>query len=464
MLEKYKIIKKLGSGGTSTVYLAEHRILHSLRVIKCIKKKKDQNALQEARILSQLHHSRIPLLYDWEEDEERIYLVMEYYDGQSLNSYIRTQKEVNEERILQFSLQICEVIHYLHSQKNSILYLDLKPDNILVSGQGIKIIDFGCAVFKNDVPTMQKMVGTIGYAAPEQYNGCQIDERTDLYGIGMVMYYMVTGEMIRPDKVIPSISWKTHCSRRLGEIIERCIQENPRMRYGSIDQLQLALAKLQKKLRKKQGCKRKTSLTIAVAGTQHKVGTTHVALTLSKYCKKYMGKTLYVECNDQHHAEQIINWKGNFTLQEGVYVSPCLHLLPRASLPMDAMNQYAIQIREYGIICNENIQEFQSAQIRILVTMGKPWELKSGTSLFPAGGYNGLTLVNLVSSREFMEICQKENRKQMVRLPYLPEVLIPHYDRTIWNLLQRILEDELQRLESEQGKRDVVSENTTLER
>ncbi|HAB59375.1 MAG TPA: hypothetical protein DCE48_01445, partial [Lachnospiraceae bacterium] len=106
MLERYQLIKKLGSGGTSTVFLAEHRLLHSLRVIKCRSKNKivNQNSLKESIILSQLHHSRIPVMYDWEEDDQNTYLIMEYCDGQSLKSLIRTRESISEERILQFSL------------------------------------------------------------------------------------------------------------------------------------------------------------------------------------------------------------------------------------------------------------------------------------------------------------------------------------------------------------------------
>lgn len=446
LLERYQLIKKLGSGGTSTVFLAEHRLLHSLRVIKCRSKSKivNQNSLKESIILSQLHHSRIPVMYDWEEDDQNTYLILEYCGGQSLKSLIRTEESISEERILQFSLQICEVIQYLHNQENPILYLDLKPDNILVSEQGITLIDYGSARYKDEDKEREAIAGTIGYAAPEQYSGGVLDERTDIYGIGMVMYFMVTGCLFTNNCAhIENVDLKGRCSSGLKTIINRCTRENPGLRYQSMKQVLLALSKMHKKRTKNNICKKTTSLTVAVAGVQTKVGVTHVALTFNKYLNHYLGKSLYIERNSSKHCIDIINSKGDFTLENEVYVSKYLRILPCISNDTSEWQKnYDTVVLDYGVFNAENKEEFERADLRLIVITSKPWEL-SNSIQNTIRGFNKqvIILMNLTSSREYEYVLANKSFELVYRIPYIPDLLFYDYDKVIWELIYAMLTD-----------------------
>lgn len=449
MLERYQLIKKLGSGGTSTVFLAEHRLLHSLRVIKCRSKNKivNQNSLKESIILSQLHHSRIPVMYDWEEDDQNTYLIMEYCDGQSLKSLIRTRESISEERILQFSLQICEVIQYLHNRENPILYLDLKPDNILVCEHGVTLIDYGSARYKDEDRNKEAIAGTIGYAAPEQYAGGILDERTDIYGIGMVMYFMVTGCLFENNcSYIENVDLKGRCSSGLKNIINRCTRENPGLRYQSMKQVILALSKMQKRRTKNNMCKKTTSLTIAVAGVQTRVGVTHVALTFNKYLNQFLGESLYIERNSSKHCIDIINSKGDFILENEVYVSKELRILPCVvGEDKESASNYETVILDYGVLNDDNREEFAKADLHLLVVTCKPWEIreisKSIQDILQSFDKPVAVMLNLTSSREYEYVLASKNFDQVYRIPYTPDLLFPNYDKSIWELIYAILTD-----------------------
>ncbi|WP_310604422.1 serine/threonine protein kinase [Anaerosporobacter sp.] len=444
MLEKYQVIKKLGTGGTSTVFLAKHRFLHSLRVIKCRSKSDsiNQHSLKESIILSQLHHSRIPAMYDIEEDERNTYLIMEYCDGKSLKSLIRTGEVISEERILQLSLQICEVIQYLHNQKNPILYLDLKPDNILVSGQEITLIDYGSARYKNEDKVIEVVAGTIGYAAPEQYTGGVLSEKTDIYGIGMVMYSMVTGVVfVSKDSYIENVDLKGRCSKQLKKIINRCIKENPKLRYQGIEQVITALSKIQK--RGNNNCKAITSLTIAVAGVQTRVGTTHIALAFNKYLNQFSGRSLYIENNSSGHSIALINSKGNFNLENGIYVSKYLQILPCVvEQTSEFAKEYDTVIVDYGILTEENRQEFAQADICLLVMTSKPWEMSSlMQDRIQSIGKPVVLLLNLTSLKEYEYVLMNIHARFVYRIPYISDILLDSCDKSVWELLHTMLMD-----------------------
>lgn len=452
MLDNYRIIRKLGTGGTSTVYLVEHQLLHSLRVMKCMKKDSSygNNFVEESRMLSQLHHERIPIMYEWEVDDQNYYIIEEYFDGESLKSYILNQEHISEDSIVRFSLQICEVIRYLHTLENPIIYLDMKPENILVTSQGIKLIDFGSSRYKNDKRERSVITGTIGYAAPEQYVDGNLDEKTDIYGIGMIMYFMATRTILSNITCIEHIDKECTYSRRFSYVIDRCIQKDPSHRYLSVEKLMQELNKLIKRYDKSKECCRSTSLSIAVAGLQPKVGTTHIALAISKYLNHIVGPSIYIEKNKSMHIADVINWKGDFKEQDGLYVSSYLKVLPYNMHHSEVDNEeqfykgYIAVVKDYGILQDNSIDQFVEADMCFLVTLSKPWEVKSSLLMETRRliQHSNL-LVNLTTDTEFQEILDKEQVENIYRIPYIGNLLIDKYDTYVWNTIHTILLDSL---------------------
>ena len=196
----------------------------------------------EPNILKKLNHPSLPHIIDIEEGETNIYIIEDYIDGKSLDKRLKTEKRFDEETVINWSKQLCDVLIYLHNQKpNPIIYRDMKPANIIVTKENrVKLIDFGIArEFKIENDSDTTYMGTRGYAAPEQYGSSQTDQRTDIYSLGVTMYHLITGKS--PNE--PPYEFKKireidpNFSEGMEYIINKCIQNDPTKRYQSMEEL-----------------------------------------------------------------------------------------------------------------------------------------------------------------------------------------------------------------------------------
>ena len=197
---------------------------------------------------------------------------MDYIEGKSLKEVLAREGAQSQERTLLWGKQLCGVLSYLHEQEPPVIYRDMKPSNIMVQPDGsLKLIDFGTARELRDVYAEDDTIclGTPGYAAPEQWEGCgQTDARTDIYCLGMVLYEIVTGQ--GPEKTFcdrkPVQLQKPGLSAGLEEILRKCTQRDPGQRFQSCRELIYALEhyrEMDLRWRKKQ--KRRLSLFLAAA-------------------------------------------------------------------------------------------------------------------------------------------------------------------------------------------------------
>lgn len=241
---KYQLCRVLGRGRSATVYLAKHTALEEYRAVKQVSKNcmNYERFRQEALILKDIRHPGIPIVYDLEEDESFHYLIEEFLEGDSLYALISDGGHFSKAMTIRYGIQICRLVSILHSARpNPILYLDLQPKNLLVCKDTVKLVDFNHAVYLHEARHIKRRYGTVGCAAPEQYTDDALSERTDIYAIGAVLYYMLTGAFpeqaaLRPDiRIDPDIAY----------IIETCLRREPEERYESADQLGKALEKLQ---------------------------------------------------------------------------------------------------------------------------------------------------------------------------------------------------------------------------
>lgn len=237
---RYMLVAEIGKGGMSTVFLAKDLHLDTYWAVKLIntQAKLDIEVYKkEVELLSTLNHSNIPRIVDRIEIENDYYVVMDFIDGVSLTNHVKANGPLTEEVAIYYTIMICEVVDYLHHAKlNPIIYSDMKPDNIMLNKMGgISLVDFGIA--KECIRgTKLKGVslGTRGYAAPEQYNksSLMLDERTDIYGIGATLYFMITGITPgNPNDAINSIT------EGLEYIICKCCQNEPSKRYNNCNEL-----------------------------------------------------------------------------------------------------------------------------------------------------------------------------------------------------------------------------------
>ncbi len=278
---KYEILKLIGKGGMSKVYLAMDNNLNKQWAIKeIVREARDRNnevivqsAIAEANMMKKLDHPCLPRIVDIINHDNVIYVVMDYIEGEPLSKILQQDGAQPQEVVLEWAESLCGVLEYLHSQNPPIIYRDMKPANVMLQPNGnIKLIDFGIArEYKEHNLEDTVALGTKGYAAPEQFGGRgQTDARTDIYCLGVTLYHLLTGHnpCDPPYKLNPLREMNPNLSAGLENIIIKCTQLNPADRYDSCAELLYALRHLEESdegYRKKQ--KRKIGLFFGMLAT-----------------------------------------------------------------------------------------------------------------------------------------------------------------------------------------------------
>lgn len=239
---KYEVIKILGKGGMGTVYLCKNIRLENLWAIKEVKKdfKNNRDILSEPNILKNLRHSGIPRIVDIFYEKNNFYMVQDYIEGQTLKEYVKENGFMEADNICKVTSCICDIIAYLHSLNPPIIYRDLKPSNIMITPEEkVFLIDFGISkIYKVHDKNHTTYIGSKGYAAPEQYGFGQSCRQTDIYGIGMVMYFMATGkDSYTGLEPLMENNYDKTVDSDLRKIIRKCVQIHIENRYQSIESL-----------------------------------------------------------------------------------------------------------------------------------------------------------------------------------------------------------------------------------
>ena len=240
---KYEILKEIGRGGMSIVYLAMDKHLNKQWAVKEIRKKGNgkndeivvNSLLAEANMMKKLDHPSLPRIVDIIDNGITIYVVMDYIEGESLDKILNEYGAQPEELVINWAKQLCDALSYLHSQKPSIIYRDMKPANVMLKPEGnIKIIDFGIArEYKEQNLADTTVLGTKGYAPPEQYSG-QTDPRSDIFALGMTIHHLLTGVDPRNGEPYASVrQWNPELSEGIEIIIDRCVEPAAENRYQS---------------------------------------------------------------------------------------------------------------------------------------------------------------------------------------------------------------------------------------
>ncbi len=325
--DKYHIIEYIGKGRWGRVFLAENLKIGNRWAVKEISLTSDLrvNLQAEPEILKILNHRSLPRIIDVIRSDDFLYIIEDYFEGRNLSELIQYRDLCSENNVITWGKQLCEILIYLHNLKpNPIIYRDMKPSNIIIdSDNNVKLIDFGIArEFRSDQDSDSTFIGTIGYAAPEQYSiGTKADERTDVYGLGVTLYHVLTG--IKPghnsQRIVPVREGDSSLSAEIEKIIIRCTQQNPDDRYQSAQELLTDLeninsirrlnaegffARLRRTLQKPN---RKKSLfadnfigtvVIAVGGTNRGVGCTYTSIALASFLRRQDCKVAVVEKNE----------------------------------------------------------------------------------------------------------------------------------------------------------------------
>ncbi len=247
-IRNYEIVASLGAGGMGVVYKARDVNLDRPVALKflppqaCGEQEKSR-LLREARAASTLDHVSIGTIYGIEEDGGQLFIAMAYYDGETLTERVR-RGPLAPASAVRFAVQIAEGLAQAHAK--GIVHRDVKPSNILITNEGVlKILDFGLA----QIPSAETLtetgttVGTAAYMSPEQATGKEVDGRTDVWSLGVLLYEMVTGTQPFRGPNIPAVLYKivhdapppmTGAPLELEQVILRCLARDVAERYGSM--------------------------------------------------------------------------------------------------------------------------------------------------------------------------------------------------------------------------------------
>ncbi len=260
-LGKYKLLGHIGTGGMSSVYLAEHTKMHDLRAIKVLPTSKRNKSSylarfqQEARAIASLNHPNIVRAYDIDNEGDTHYIVMEYVEGGDLQSLVKKKGPLPFDKVADYAAQAARGLQHAHD--SGLIHRDVKPATLLIRKDGtVKLLDLGLALFTDEdkasltIDHNDKVLGTADYLAPEQaLNSHGVDQRADLYGLGCTMYFMLTGNPPFPEgsiaqriakhqKMMPTQIRKLRheCPGELEGICWKLMQKDPKFRYASATQ------------------------------------------------------------------------------------------------------------------------------------------------------------------------------------------------------------------------------------
>jgi serine/threonine-protein kinase len=249
---RYEVIKRVGGGGMGNVYQARDIRLSSRNcaikeMIDLYSESEEHERTlkefeREASLLATLQHPLIPKVYDYFMQEDRYYLVMEYVDGVDMNKFLKQMGEkLPESKVIRIGLQVCEVLHYLHTHKPPVIYRDLKPSNIMVmDGDRLVLVDFGIARFLTANLTDITTIGTMGFVPPEVYEE-SIEPASDIYSLGATLFYFLTGVSPQTKPILifdftknpRPREYNRDISPEMDAIITRCVAYSARNRYPS---------------------------------------------------------------------------------------------------------------------------------------------------------------------------------------------------------------------------------------
>lgn len=257
--DRYELYEEIGRGNFAAVYRGfDFKLDREVAVKKLFTNKEDTNTVKrfyrEAQIASKLQHDHIVNIYDFYEEDGEFYLIMEFIEGATLHDFMKSHTLTNNE-IYEFMINICSAIQHAHDL--NIIHRDLKPANILISLENkVKVTDFGIARL-NEAPMLTQThttLGTPATMAPEQIMGKDVDNRTDIFALGVMMYLIFTGQypfagehigevihkIINFDPALPS-SLNSNIPALAEKIILKALEKEPENRFQTVDEMKLAI-------------------------------------------------------------------------------------------------------------------------------------------------------------------------------------------------------------------------------
>lgn len=256
LASRYEVLDPLGDGGMGMVYRVRDRETNEILALKLLRPEiaRDPAMMErfknEIRLAHRITHKNVCRIYDFNRVDDLAYFTMEYVDGESLRALLKRAGKLTPERVTDLARQICAGLSEAHVQ--GVVHRDLKPENVMLGRDGlVKLLDFGIArAVGSDTATARTIMGTPEYMAPEQSQGKPVDQRVDLYALGLILYESLTGRRafsgatpveialkqlkekpLSPRKFLPTTP------AHLEAVVLRCLEKDPSRRFASAAEL-----------------------------------------------------------------------------------------------------------------------------------------------------------------------------------------------------------------------------------
>ncbi len=267
-ISHYKILRKLGEGGMGVIYLAEDTVLMRRVALKLLSpfltadEEANERFKKEAQVVASLNHPNIVTIYEINSFKGQHYLSLEFLEGETLREKLNKHdvEKISLENIVDFSVQICSGLNKAHSA--GIIHMDIKPENIFITKDNvIKILDFGVArlIGSSSIHDEKNILGTAAYMAPEQLNGEAVDNRTDIWSLGILIYEMISGKLPFIGEYEQSVVYSIlneepakinslNAPGQLKEIVKKCLKKSKNERFISVEEILSDLKSIRKNL------------------------------------------------------------------------------------------------------------------------------------------------------------------------------------------------------------------------
>lgn len=301
---KYQVLRKIGSGSCGFVYLVKHLSMDQDRALKVLPKESafSSSALSEARLLKSLDHPLISRIYDFDEDDDFFYIAEEYISGETLDSFLLHQKFISPGLFFKYCELLCDVFIYLHSQKPSpIVYKDLKPEHIIIYRDQLKLIDFGASSYVSKPGNNSNHYGNVDFSAPESFTADDVDTKADIYSLGKLIEYILTFT-------------SEDFSHSFKHIIQKSTNSNKDSRYETVTELLCDMTMLKSKISQPHLIKK-----IAVIGSHHGCGSTHIAMSLTCELNFLGNSCVYCETTNESIITKTHDTIGIFNERDGYF-------------------------------------------------------------------------------------------------------------------------------------------------
>lgn len=446
---KYRLCRMIGRGRTGTVYLAKHESLGEYRAIKEVPKSDASYGqfLREARIMKELHHPSIPIIYDLEETDTHCYLIEEFLEGESLTTLVQHRSYLSRSMVIRYGIQICSLVQYLHSAgRDPILHLDLQPNNLLLCHDVIKLVDFGNADYLTQANETDIRRGTPGCAAPEQYTKEPLDERTDIYAIGVLLFYLATGQL--PERLGQEnrTDWDMALGRELGTLVRDCLQIREKRPKTALE-VKLRLEALIETEPFPVQEHSDVARIVSIVGSVPNIGVTHLALGLSSCLWRWGISNLYEERNLSGHGIMLAEYAHADPDSSGICQVGSWRLLPHygPQVQLKEAGEFQVYIRDYGTDWTAAVRDHEKTDFLkkslVCVCGGKPYNhLENSRAVGKLVGNQAVLIFNFLEPGFLPSCPQKGFERETLFMPYFPKTERPGKDaesfyREFWDRL-----------------------------